>query len=99
MSTPFLKFIQGGFPMKVFLRIFCVLALFLFSCMVSSAAEQKSVAVSPGSDVGIAVVGQVCPTFSWTAVEGAAAYRVEVFETQGENRPDYTAAALATLPV
>jgi len=40
----------------------------------------EPVAVSPGSESGVAVVGQSCPTFSWGAVEGALSYEAAVFE-------------------
>ncbi|MGD9344396.1 MAG: tail fiber domain-containing protein [Candidatus Aminicenantes bacterium] len=55
-----------------------VLLVFIFSG--SSASEKGLIAVSPGRDAGIAVVGESCPTFSWTAVEWAKRYKVEVFE-------------------
>jgi len=48
-----------------------------------SASAIEPVAVSPGSDPSTtlrAVIGQGCPTFSWSSMEGAVAYRVEVFE-------------------
>jgi hypothetical protein len=40
------------------------------------AAQIVPMAVSPGSERGVAVVGQACPTFSWTAVDWASGYRV-----------------------
>ncbi len=58
----------------------CLSIIFLSVFVVGLlASEQIPILVSPSSEVGIAVVGEVCPTFSWTAVEGAVAYRVEVF--------------------
>ena len=59
--------------------IFLGMALYLFSAGIIS-AQEAPVAISPGSEVGIAKVGTTCPTFSWTSVDGAAAYRVEVFK-------------------
>ena len=48
-----------------------------------NANEKVPVAVSPGSESGVAAVGQSCPTFSWSAVQGAGAYRVMVFKAVG----------------
>ncbi|MDQ1355565.1 MAG: Tail fiber protein [Acidobacteriota bacterium] len=39
------------------------------------------VAVSPGSETEVVTVWQTCPTFSWSAVDQAASYRIAVFET------------------
>lgn len=36
--------------------------------------------VSPGGGSGNAVVGSVIPTFSWSAVEGASGYTLEIFK-------------------
>jgi hypothetical protein len=60
---------------------FCFM-MFLF-VITANAIEQGPVAVSPGADIGIAAVGETCPTFSWTAVDWAAAYNVVIFETSG----------------
>ena len=62
------------------------------------AAQVVPVAVSPGSDRGVAVVGQVCPTFSWTAVDGASGYRVAVFEALGVRIPGYEEMAAGMVP-
>ncbi len=51
------------------------------------AAQVVPVAISPGSERGVALVGQPCPTFSWTAVDWAAGYRVAVFQAFGVQRP------------
>jgi hypothetical protein len=40
--------------------------------VVGTAAQVVPLAVSPGSERGVAVVGQPCPTFSWTAVDWAS---------------------------
>lgn len=84
--------------MKSALRFLGFLGMFLLASVIF-AAEERVVAVSPGSDVGVAMVGQVCPTFSWTAVNGAVGYRVEVFEAVGESRPTYVQAAMGAPPV
>jgi hypothetical protein len=77
------------------------LFIFLLSWLAlwANAQEKAPVAVSPSSDVGIATVGQVCPTFSWTAVEGAVAYRVEVFKALEGAVPDHKDMAIASYPV
>ena len=38
--------------------------------------------VSPGADE-VAVVGSTCPTFSWSEVDGAEGYTIEVYEVTG----------------
>jgi hypothetical protein len=73
-------------------------ALFLLTAT-SFAAEQRPAAVSPASDMGIARVGEICPTFSWTTVEGAVVYRLEVFRAGGDRAPTYDQAAAASYPV
>lgn len=42
----------------------------------------SAVPVSPGDASGNALVGQSCPTFSWSLADGAISYRVEVYEQQ-----------------
>jgi hypothetical protein len=64
-----------------------------------SAQEIRPVAVSPGSESGLAVVGQLCPTFSWTAVDWAAGYRVIVFETATTEVQAYEAMAAIAAPI
>jgi hypothetical protein len=56
-------------------------------------------AVSPGSERGLAVVGQACPTFSWTAVDWALGYRVAVFQAFGTAVPGYEEMAVGGVPV
>lgn len=78
----------------------CISILFLLLFVVGIyASEQIPVAVSPGNDAGIAVVGEVCPTFSWTAVEGSAAYRVEVFNAIGNTELAFEDIAAMSYPV
>jgi len=58
----------------------------------TSASAMDPVAVSPGSDPSTtlrAVIGQACPTFSWSSMQGAVAYRVEVFEALTAEAPAY----------
>jgi hypothetical protein len=53
------------------------------------AAQVVPVAVSPGRTGGMAVVGELCPTFSWTSVDWAVGYRVAVFEALGVGAVSY----------
>jgi hypothetical protein len=64
-----------------------------------NAQEKAPVAVSPANDVGIARVAQLCPTFSWTAVEGAVAYRVEVYMDLGNAELSHEEMAARSFPV
>ena len=58
------------------------------------------VAVSPGKAKGVAVVGELCPTFSWTSVDWAVGYRVAVFEALGVAAVSYEQmASSGTTPV
>ncbi len=64
--------------------------------LVGSASAMDPVAVSPGSDpstllrTGAAVIGQGCPTFSWSSMQGAVAYKVAVFEALTADVPAYS---------
>jgi len=53
------------------------------------AAQVVPVAVSPGRAKGVAVVSELCPTFSWTSVDWAVGYRVAVFEALGVGAVSY----------
>jgi hypothetical protein len=57
------------------------------------------VTVSPGSDGGVAVIGQNCPTFSWSEVSEAVAYEVGVFEAQTIDVPSYDDMVIMAEPV
>ena len=59
--------------------------LILFVVINIRAQERGPVAVSPGNDAGVVKVATGCPTFSWTDVDWAVAYKVVVFETGGPN--------------
>jgi len=64
------------------------------------AAQVVPVAVSPGRARGVAVVSELCPTFSWTSVDWAVGYRVVVFEALGVGAVSYEQIASAgTEPV
>ena len=64
-----------------------VVGLFGLMVVAGTAAQIVPIAVSPGSERGVAVVGQTCPTFSWTAVDWATGYRMAVFEALGIQIP------------
>ncbi|MGE5341622.1 MAG: tail fiber domain-containing protein [Candidatus Omnitrophota bacterium] len=59
----------------------------------------QPVAVSPGGETEASVVFQTCPTFSWTAVDRAAAYRVAVFNVEDPNLIAYEDMALKNAPI
>jgi hypothetical protein len=75
--------------------------MFLLVSFWLSAEETKSnpVAVSPGSDMEVASVWQSCPTFSWSAVDQAASYRVAVFEVSDPKVTSYEEMAGMASPV
>jgi hypothetical protein len=76
--------------------------VFLFAIVVLSrgfAQEIKPVAVSPGSERGVARVSERCPTFSWTAIGWAAGYRVAVFAVKTAEARTYESMALAATPI
>lgn len=77
---------------------FCLVFLSIFVSGLY-ANERGPVAISPGSDVGIAVVGMTCPTFSWTTVDWASAYRVEVFEALTPEVVSHDQMAASAYPV
>jgi hypothetical protein len=69
----------GGKEMKkTFQAAILVLILILFT---NPAWGSLAVPVSPGGPDGYAMTNQACPTFSWSAAEGATGYRIEVYET------------------
>jgi hypothetical protein len=68
--------------------IFCFLFL-VFIITHGNAEQTRPVAVSPGSESGMVVVGQSCPTFSWSAVQWTEAYRVVVFQAVGDEAMSY----------
>lgn len=77
--------------------IYCFfIALIVIS---ANALERVPVAVSPGSDAGVAGVRERCPTFSWTSVEWAAAYRVAVFEAVSTEELPYEEMEAVASPV
>jgi|GEM_PF-334813 len=74
--------------MKKNLRFFVTLVLlfpmFSFITMADD-LNNTPVVISPGSELGVAIVDQICPTFSWSSVSWAKAYRVAIFEVQPDD--------------
>ncbi|MEF9426210.1 MAG: hypothetical protein L0956_03215, partial [Candidatus Mariimomonas ferrooxydans] len=68
--------------------VVCILILTMLAIS-SSAYAMNPVAVSPGNAGSEAVINQACPTFSWSSMQGADAYRVEVFEAVTEDVQAY----------
>jgi hypothetical protein len=56
-----------------------LLVLFL-TLFTNSVWGASAVPVSPGGTDSYALTAQACPTFSWSAAEGATGYRVEIYE-------------------
>jgi len=74
--------------------------LLVLLAVLSFADQVVPVAVSPGKAKGVAVVGELCPTFSWTSVDWAIGYRVAVFEALGVAAVSYEQmASSGTTPV
>jgi hypothetical protein len=64
-----------------------------------SAMSGGPVAVSPGGEGSIAVIGQNCPTFSWSLADGAISYRIEVYEQLTTDLPEYEVMSAIAVPV
>jgi hypothetical protein len=67
--------------------------------MWGNAQEIVPVTVSPGSESGVAVVTQRCPTFSWSSIQWALGYRVAVFEATTAEVTGYEAMAAVASPI
>ena len=79
---------------------YLILVVFLVLILSTAYAQDKRPeAVSPASEMGIASVGQLCPTFSWTAVDWAEAYRVEVYIAEAETLLKHMDMAASSFPV
>ena len=63
-----------------------------------SAMGGGPVAVSPGGEGRIAVIGQNCPTFSWSLADGAVSYRIEVYEQLTTDLPEYEVMSAIAMP-
>jgi len=81
-----------------FIFVFSVVLLLPF-WVTAEKAEISPVAVSPGSETEAVTVWQSCPTFSWSAVDKAASYRLDVFESIDANVATYEGMTAVTAPV
>jgi hypothetical protein len=75
------------------------LGVLVFLMSMAYGSQVVPAAISPGSERGVALVGQICPTFSWTAVDWASGYRVAVFQAFGVQIPSYEEMAAGGVPV
>ncbi len=69
----------------------------ILTIFTATAWAGMSVPVSPGG--GTEVTNQTCPTFSWSAADHAAAYRVEVYEQVTEQVVPQEEMAAMAVPV
>jgi len=84
---------------KIFWLVFVFMFLPVSLWLGAQESRNNPVAVSPGSDTEAAAVWQSCPTFSWSAVNQAASYRVEVFELANPKVDTYENMAALSSPV
>ena len=75
------------------------LGVLVFLMSMAYGSQVVPTAISPGSERGVALVGQICPTFSWTAVDWATGYKVAVFQAFGVQIPSYEEMAAGGVPV
>jgi hypothetical protein len=61
-------------------KLIFLTVLFYLVLGATAAENQNPEAVSPGSEIRPTVIDQICPTFSWAQVPGAAFYKIAVFE-------------------
>lgn len=80
------------------LAVSCLMIIIL-SGSVQSTTDQVPILISPGTELGIAVVGELCPTFSWTAVDDAVAYRIEVYAAVNSQFPPFEVKSSTSYPV
>jgi hypothetical protein len=74
--------IKGGMMnrKKILSTVFVFMFLMVSFWLRAEESKSTPVAVSPGSDTEAVSVWQICPTFSWSAVDQASSYRIAVFE-------------------
>ena len=77
--------------------IMCLLLVGVCSSVAYSIASGP-MGVSPAVDGGEAVIGSTSPAFSWSAVEGAVGYRLEVYKAM-DNVGTYQEAAEKSEPI
>jgi hypothetical protein len=66
---------------------------------IGAASAATAVPVSPGGEGEWAVTGQTCPTFSWSPMNGATTYTIEVFEQQTSGVMPYNQMRSIAAPV
>ena len=78
-----------------------VVSMFLIISFGITANEYQNipVAISPGSDTETVEIWQSCPTFSWSAVDQSASYRLSVFEVVNPKVTLYEDMAAMSTPV
>lgn len=74
-------------------------AVFLLFIGAGLAWAGQPVAVSPGDAAGTAISNQTCPTFSWSSVDGAVSYRLELYDQVTTDVPLRDAMNAMTKPV
>jgi hypothetical protein len=84
---------------KRFLVSFVFMFLLVSVWGMAEKTANNPMTVSPGSETEVVTVWQSCPTFSWSAVDQAASYRVAVFESVDANLATYETMAAMASPV
>ena len=89
-------------------KFFVITLAIVFMCLfvsywtMADVRKDLPIAVSPGSEQeasAVSEVGQICPTFSWSAVDNASSYRVTVFMTDEAKVASYEEMMAKTTPV
>jgi hypothetical protein len=79
--------------------VFAVILSIIISVSTSAQGTDFSpLLVSPGNESDSAIIEQLCPTFSWTAVDWAIRYQVAVFETEVDAQLSYEQMAAMKAP-
>jgi hypothetical protein len=68
---------------KILVTFMCMFLALSFVILADD-FDKSPIPISPGSDLGVAKVEHSCPTFSWSGVAGATAYRIVIFNTVTE---------------
>ncbi|HLP62591.1 MAG TPA: hypothetical protein VK186_27375, partial [Candidatus Deferrimicrobium sp.] len=85
---------------NLIIKLVIIFVFFLVSFRImANDPKDRPVTVSPGSDQEVSVIGQDCPTFSWSAVDSAASYRVAVFVTDDAKVTPYEEITARTSPL
>ena len=84
---------------KIFSAVFVFIFVLVSFWVTAEDSWNIPVAVSPGSDTEVVSIWQSCPTFSWSAVDIASAYRIAVFEVVEPKIRGYESMAAMISPV